>query len=63
MDRNYTIHEHDGVKFINLSGRDIVTECGSEYPPEMTEYVVTNESREDAKQHKKWDALECRAVQ
>ena len=47
MDRNYTIHEHDGVKFINLSGRDIVTECGSEYPPEMTEYVVTNESRED----------------
>lgn len=47
MNIDYTIHIHEGIKFINLSKRDIVTEDGSIYPPESTEYVITDDKRED----------------
>lgn len=47
MDRDYTIHEHNGIRFINLSKKDIVTKGGDTYPCEMVEYVITNETRDD----------------
>ena len=34
MDRTYTIHDHDGLKFINLSGGTIITNDGREYEAE-----------------------------
>ena len=47
MNIDYTIHIHEGIKFINLSKKDIVTLDGSIYPPEGSEYVITDEERED----------------
>ena len=34
MDREYTIHEHNGLKFINASGNTLVMTDGSEYQSE-----------------------------
>lgn len=47
MDREYTIHEHNGIRFINLSKNDIITKDGDTYPCEVVEYVITNETRDD----------------
>ena len=34
MDREYTIHDHNGLKFVNVSGNTIITPCGKEYEAE-----------------------------
>ena len=47
MNIDYTIHIHEGIKFINLSKRYVVTLDGSIYPFESIEYVITDEERED----------------
>ena len=46
MDR-YTIHEHEGVRFVNLSTRDIVTLNGDIFPAEATINVTKDRSRAD----------------
>ena len=47
MNRDYTIHEHNGIKFVNLSKKDIVTSNGDTYLKETEEYVITDERRAD----------------
>ena len=37
MDRIYTIHEHNDLKFINLTGKTIIMKDGTEFPPENFE--------------------------
>ena len=37
MDRIYTIHEHKGLKFINLTKKTIIMKDGTEYPSENFE--------------------------
>lgn len=37
MDRTYTIHEHNGLKFINLTKNTIVMTDGMEFPSENFE--------------------------
>ena len=34
MNREYTIHEHNGLKFINTTGTTLIMTDGSEYEPE-----------------------------
>ena len=43
MNRDYTIHEYKGVRFINLSKRDIVTEDGEVFPAERYTKVKDGE--------------------
>jgi len=37
MDREYTIHDYKGLKFINTTGKEIITADGKSYPAEEFE--------------------------